>query len=270
MIAKLARVEWLKTRHRFGFWVSLLAFVALVLIALGADYYIASTRDNYQYHPVWGSVLSSLEGFGFLIIIVIVVLLTASEKTWRTERQNVIDGLSRTQYFTGKLLLVVGCTVALWIAAALFGVIFEMLNRTLATTELPFIDGLTSARLAAMLLYLFGLGALGLMFGSLASSSGSALALAFVFVMLQAPIMLIMAQQGGAWQEATAYLPMSALNSLTSSAAWDAEMFATFNEQMRQGKGPLGLRAGPAALLSALYAGIMCGVAYWSIRTRDL
>lgn len=272
MIAKLARVEWLKTKHRFAFWIASLSFVALVLIGLGADYYRNSRATTYNYQPVWPSAMGSAEGFGLLIMMVLIVLLTASEKTWRTERQNVIDGLSRTHYFLGKLLLVVACTIAFWISVALLATVFEWLNRGLVTTviETPFIGRTHMLQFLSVLLYLFFIGSVAFLFGTISSSSGAALALAFLSLMLQPPIMLLMAREGGGLHEATAYLPMQVLQSLGSANAWDAERLAEINSRMRGSGLPLMLGAGAAAAMTALYSMLACLLALWSIRRRDL
>ena len=42
---------------------------------------------------------------GFIFAAVLVILLVAAEFGWRTARQNVIDGLSKTQWFAAKVLL---------------------------------------------------------------------------------------------------------------------------------------------------------------------
>jgi len=43
---------------------------------------------------------------GFVFASVLPILLVAAEFSWRTARQNVIDGLSKTQWYVAKLLLV--------------------------------------------------------------------------------------------------------------------------------------------------------------------
>ena len=270
--AKLARVEWLKQKNRFAFWISLLSFASLLLIGLGASFYnYRRLGESYVYRSMWPTVVDGAQSFGLLIMVVLMVLLTASEKTWRTERQNVIDGLSRTQYFAAKVILLAGCTLLMWATIVTLGAVFEVLNRSLVDgVDTAFLTGDNVRQLAVVLLYLFFAGTIALMFGTVASSSGAALALAFLFLMLQAPLIMIMARQGGVWHELSAWMPMNVLQSLTSEVAWNAEEYARQNAQMRERGFPLMLSGGAAALAAAGYSALLCAASFWSIRTRDL
>jgi ABC-type transport system involved in multi-copper enzyme maturation permease subunit len=243
-----------------------------MLIGMGASYYsFRRLGVSYAYRSMWPAIVDGAQSFGMLIMVVLIVLLTASEKTWRTERQNVIDGLSRTQYFASKVLMLVGCTLLMWATIVVLGGIFEVLNRSLVDgVDSAFMTGSHVRQLAVVLLYLFFVGTIALMFGTVASSSGAALALAFLFLMLQAPLIMIMARQGGMWHELTAWMPMNVLQALTSEVAWNAEQYAQEMAQGRERGFPLILPGSMAALAAAGYSALMCAASFWSIRMRDL
>src|SRR5687768_646525 len=132
IVLKLLTIEWLKARKRFAFWIGVFFFIAVMTIQFGADYYIHTKNPAQRTgNAVWGSAVEGAASLGFLVVIALVVLLTASEKTWRTERQNVIDGLSRTQYFAGKMLLVFLVAFILWLISVMYGGVFTILERAL-------------------------------------------------------------------------------------------------------------------------------------------
>jgi ABC-2 type transport system permease protein len=271
IVTKLVAVEWLKTSRRFGFWMGMLFFVGLLAVGFGADYYNHVTNAARRTGAAqWGNAVDASTSIGFLVLLALIVLLSASEKTWRTERQNVIDGLSRSQYFAGKAILVVMLSALVWLIALTFGGVFTVLERGLVDSPTrEFIDRIDLRMLAGLLLYLTVVGCIALFFGTVASSSGAALALAILFLMIQPMIMMVMARSGGAWLEATAYLPMQVLSSLTSRTTHDPELFARMQERMPEGM-PRTLMAGRATIVAAIYAALFALGAWLSIRTRDL
>jgi ABC-2 type transport system permease protein len=268
MIGTLAGIEWLKTRRRLAFWAATLSYFAMLIIGFGAAHYFASTAKHAQSGTLWPQ-LAGLAGFGMLVVLVTIVLLTAAERTWRTERQNVIDGLSRTEYFFSKLALVIGFALLLWVGSILITLVFELLNRTLPDPPtVALIESTDAGMLGHLLVYLLCVGTLALFFGTVSASSGSGLALAFLFLFAQAPIMFIMARQGGLWQEMTAYLPMTVLENLMGNDS--GERTPEMMERMRQMGMPLSLSDTANTVVAVIYAGLFCAGSWFSLRRRDL
>ena len=88
-------------------WVTLALF-GLVTLADLFDSYRDGRRDPDQafFLPdAWTEILGEAVVVGFIFASVLVILLVAAEFTWRTARQNVIDGLSKTQWYSAKVLL---------------------------------------------------------------------------------------------------------------------------------------------------------------------
>ena len=117
---------------------------------------------------------------GFIFSSVLVILLVAAEFGWRTARQNVIDGLSKTQWFSAKLLLLPFLT-------ALFLALRVVVGGTLALAGTDLSAGATlfgAAQLSALGgMFLTGLGYSSLaLFAALAiRSSGPAMAVWFAW-----------------------------------------------------------------------------------------
>lgn len=278
-MAKLASIELLKTRKRFGFWMAILFFFGFMLINLSGSL-IAHIRHGVEGTPLpqsWPGIVDFGAGLGMLVLLVMVVLLTASEKTWRTQRQNVIDGLSRTQFFTAKALTMVALVMLLWIGVLVLAATFGLIERIGEPAELPLARALDLKLMGGMLLNLVLVGALALFFGIVASSSGAGLALAFLFLFSQGLIGMLLVRQGGMWEAVAAFLPMEVLQALTSTRTWDADALALTLENIRRmeesGRSPSmprPLGAFESITAAVVYIAVFLGAAWLVIRRRDL
>lgn len=278
-VAKLTSIELLKTRKRFGFWMAMLFFFGFFIINLGSGLY-DHVRRGVAGTPLpqsWPGILNLAGSLGMLVILVTVILLTASEKTWRTQRQNVIDGLSRTQFFTAKAITMVVVVAVLWIGVLALTTGFALVERIGETGELPLARATDVRLMAGLLLNLGFVGAMALFFGIVTGSSGAGLALAFLFLFSQSPIAMLMAREGGAWETAAAFLPIQVLQALTHPATYDAEALAQMAERMRQMQEagsslsmPRGLNAVEAVGSAAVYMAAFLGTAWFIVRRRDL
>jgi ABC-2 type transport system permease protein len=111
---KLLRVEWMKVKNYRTFWV--LLGIAIVSVP-ALNYALYSLLDNsfpkvkgksilgspFAFPDVWQTV-SWNSALTFIIPAILVITLTTNEFTFKTHRQNVIDGWSRGQ-FTGVKLV---------------------------------------------------------------------------------------------------------------------------------------------------------------------
>ena len=99
----LLRNEWFKARKRIVLWMAL-GFYALVTF-MDKAYSFFERSEGFRLPDIWASVFGDDSATLFLFAAITLVLLTATEFSWRTARQNVIDGLSKSQWFWGKTLL---------------------------------------------------------------------------------------------------------------------------------------------------------------------
>ena len=134
---QLLKIEWLKVKNYPTFWI-LLGLIVISIPAL--NYIVFDLTDNafpknakqmqqmllgrpFSFPLVWQTTgfLSSMILF---IPSLLIITLTTNEFTYKTHRQNIIDGLSRTQFILVKLvqvlLLALFCTLlqfgtTLWI-----------------------------------------------------------------------------------------------------------------------------------------------------------
>ena len=115
----LVRVEWLKMRKYNAFWW-IMGITALSYPAINYMFYYVYTEltgksnqyslyakmaigNPFSFPEAWHTVAFFSSIFVF-IPAVVVVMLICNEYTFKTHRQNIIDGWSRSEFVTSKLL----------------------------------------------------------------------------------------------------------------------------------------------------------------------
>jgi len=138
----LLGIEWLKIKKYRTFWV--LAVLFLLLLPLW-NYEIAEgvikmggggkgtqginfLSSAYHFPDVWGNV--GFWGSIFIVFLsILVIILTTNEYTFRTNRQNVIDGWNKMDFYHSKILLIltfsIAATLYMFLMGALFGDIYS-------------------------------------------------------------------------------------------------------------------------------------------------
>src|SRR6201996_2594313 len=113
---KILRVEWMKVKNYRTFWILL----AISVISIPAFSYSLYNLMNNSFPKVKGkSVLGSPFAFPdvwqtvswnstwlFIIPAILIITLVTNEFTYKTHRQNIIDGWSRGQFVGVKLVVV--------------------------------------------------------------------------------------------------------------------------------------------------------------------
>lgn len=115
----LIRTEWLKMRKYNAFWwiigITALSYPGINYITYKIYEDITSQPSElgqaakmvignpFAFPEAWHTVAFFLSCFVF-IPAVVVIMLMSNEYTFRTHRQNIIDGWSRSQFVTSKLI----------------------------------------------------------------------------------------------------------------------------------------------------------------------
>lgn len=115
----LLKIEWLKLRRYKAFWILLILFL---FFSSGWNYFLANNiRENktnnvshntiarmipnpYELPGTW-QMVCYVNSFFLLTLGILMILLLTNEYNFRTNRQNIIDGLSRVQFAVSKLLV---------------------------------------------------------------------------------------------------------------------------------------------------------------------
>lgn len=132
----LLKIEWLKIRKYTAFIVMTIFFVVGVV---ATNYIVYTVNKNivsnvgpgnmlsfypYEFPNTWQTT-SYATGFILLIPSLLLIMLFTNEYTYKTHRQNIIDGLSRRQFISVKMMLALifaaVATVLVFLTALLFG-----------------------------------------------------------------------------------------------------------------------------------------------------
>jgi hypothetical protein len=197
-MVKLLRVEWMKVKNYSAFIV-ISSFFALGVFASNYLAYsfkknvidpadptgILSSATPFGFPKVWQTV-SYYSGLMLLLPGLLILILVTNEFTYRTHRQNIIDGISRRQFTQVKLLMgfiiALASTALVFIAAVLFGLL-------VGTTSFSFsgIQNIGYFFLKA-LTYNF----MAILIGVLIRRTGFAIAVYFIYTVLENGVSLLL------------------------------------------------------------------------------
>ena len=137
---KLLAIEWLKIKRYRTFWVIVGFFIVLLFlwnyeamkgnIMLGngkKNHGISIVNSDYSFPQAWSN-LGYWASLFIIFISILVIILTTNEYTYRTNRQNVIDGWTRSQFLHSKVLVVIMLSVFSVVYIALLGAILKLLQ----------------------------------------------------------------------------------------------------------------------------------------------
>lgn len=114
---QLLKTEWLKIKDYRTFWVIAALFVVSIFGINYIAYQIQSNRPRdgmasaligtppFQFPEVWQTV-SYMSGFLLFIPGLLIITSITNEYSFKTHRQNIIDGWSRSQFILVKMMLV--------------------------------------------------------------------------------------------------------------------------------------------------------------------
>ncbi len=270
-LAALCRIEWLKAVKRRAFWVTLGAFAVAAATQTIAAVSTAQRNPNVSYAlpESWPDILGVGATIGALFVGVLMILLVAPEFSWRTGRQNVIDGLSKERFYAGKVLALGGLILlftATTIVIGASGTLFspgEGGPGIMRAPDLSYLGGLV--------LCLLIVGSAGLMLSALIRASGPALGVLILYIMIEELVEFVMSASAFL-EDVAAYLPANILADLGENLAHYPEVLARVNlERAERGLGTYEfLDVGVLATSALIYSAIFLGIAFLSLRKRDM
>lgn len=275
-VVRLASIEFLKAVKRLAFWTVTLGFLLVLSVYFGAPYR-AHLRLGIVAHPLptsWPQTVSMIRRLGEVVMPTIVIILAGSDRTWRTDRQSVVDGLSREEYFAAKVLFVAGVTLLLWALSVAMAVTFGALE---GFHGAPIARALDLELLGGLSIGLFASGLVGLFFAMVASGPAIALGASVAFLLVQLPLAVVAAASGGMWARAASFTPAAAFAAISSPISYDPEGLTRVAERVRdlQAAGSVMgvtqyLSATEAYLAACAYLVLYLVAAWLPIRVRDL
>ncbi len=142
---QIVKTEWLKIKNYPAFWwvmgITALTYPAINSILLYQYHDLVARKTNagevlkmllgnpFTFPEAWKTVAYFSSYFVFIPAIVIIMLVT-NEYTYKTNRQNVIDGWSRKQFMTGKLIDVIILSLIVTLLYAVVATVIGVINTT--------------------------------------------------------------------------------------------------------------------------------------------
>ncbi|MGC1457956.1 MAG: ABC transporter permease [Steroidobacteraceae bacterium] len=114
MIFTVYRLELFKMLKRPAAWVTYLSFLTITILLLVAQRYGAPSH-GHGFPDTLPALLTGDVSIASTFGVVLLVLMTCGEFDWKTSRQNIIDGLSKRQWWVGKALLIPTIAIALYL-----------------------------------------------------------------------------------------------------------------------------------------------------------
>lgn len=268
LIPALARNEWLKTKKRPAALICLGLFAAVHTFA-----FISALRseEGFALPGAWTEILAGAPQVAALVGTILLIFLVANEFAWRTVRQNVIDGLSREEWFLGKLILVplllalfLGTQVLLGSSVAVVGSGGEL------TGLLPGSDHWRA--LAGMALGFCGYAGFGLAIALAVRSAGASVGVLFLWILLVEELLASgLARISGSLAPVAGHLPLNVFDALMRPR-WDGEgLREAAARAAGTGAGMPELWSTPRLLLvAAAWILVLLGGSYLVFRRRDL
>lgn len=274
MIGAVFRSEMLKMWKRPATWVTLGLFGLITFADLIGEYRDGrkDPEDPFFLPDAWGQILGEEVMVGFIFASVLVILLVAAEFSWRTARQNVIDGLSKTHWYSGKLLL-------LPLLSALFLVLRALIGGSLAlagtdvSLGAPLFGAPQLAALGGMFVTGLGYTSLALFAAVSIRSSGPAMAVWFAWFAFGESLLI-----GGlgslfhALRPALRWAPVTTFNRLRDYIQYDPEALRRAAEWAAQNDRsvPAPESLGPAFVGSFAWIAVLLFLGWLWYRKRDL
>ncbi|MEP7277967.1 MAG: ABC transporter permease [Bacteroidota bacterium] len=141
----LVKTEWLKIKKYPAFWwvmgITALTYPGINYIFLNVYQTITEKQSSsgqilkalignpFSFPEAWKTVAYFSSIFVFIPAIVIIMLIT-NEYTYKTNRQNIIDGWSRNDFMTGKLTDVIILSTIVTLLYSVVALVIGLTNST--------------------------------------------------------------------------------------------------------------------------------------------
>jgi ABC-2 type transport system permease protein len=220
----LVKNEILKTVKRLAFWVTYGSFTTIMTINFVQSFMRAQSDPErpFALPDAWAGIIAGDSEVALIFGSVILLLLISSEFSWRTARQNVIDGLSKEQFFLAKLCLIPMIGLLFVVTQTSIGGVLALLGTDLPDATGPLVSRVHLSALSGFALASLGYGSLALFSALAVRNSGPALALWFFYVALIERLLssALVALNDGL-RPIVAFLPINTFNQLIEYFQYD-------------------------------------------------
>ena len=226
---RLFEIEWLKLKNYRVFWILTgMYFVGLIIILSSGMFLMQFLKNQgaelkgidptilplYDFPDVWHN-MTYIAIFFKIILAFFVIISVTNEITYRTMRQNVIDGLSKLEFLKSKFALILGLSVASVLFLFIEGLVTGLIYSTVTYPEFIFSN---LQFLLAYFLEMVTFLSFALLLGLLLKKAGFAIILIFMYTWIFEPFLVINFEHNVWIKEYTSwaapYFPIKAQNNL--------------------------------------------------------
>lgn len=274
---RLLRIEFKKIMTYKIFWILIgLYFLFLVLGILLAEFMINSIINDMNRHLpipiphvtiyffpwIWQNI-TYFATYRYVLIFpaIIIIILITNEFTYRTIRQNVINGMSKSELLVSKLLLIglmsVIITILLFIGILILGY-SHTANPDLSMVfdKISFIPGFFFTLLTFLIFAFF--------FGFMFRNTGLSIALFTLYVFIVEPVIYYFLKSPVVFKNGiSTYLPVNSVLRITEYPAIPVlkqVMGVNLQDSVTAG----------SCLIALSYAALMVGIVWWMMAKKDL
>lgn len=226
---KLLEIEYLKIRSYKTFWILFgLYFLFLALGLLMAEYMVNHIVDDINKHTpvplphvkiyffpyIWQN-LAFFATLRYVLIFpaIVVIILITNEFTNKTIRQNVITGMSKSEFLAGKLELILVFSLVMTIFVLIGTIILGVSNTSDITAGMIFEKSLF---IIGYFVTVISFLVFALLFGFIFRNTGMAIALFTLYTLIAEPILYYFLKSPLVFDNnISPYLPANAILSIT-------------------------------------------------------
>ncbi len=226
---RLFEIEWLKLKNYKVFWILIVMYFAGLIIVLSSGMFLMQYLKNqgaefngidptilplYDFPDVWQN-MTYVATFFKIILAFIVIISVTNEISYRTMRQNVIEGLSKWEFLQSKFALILSLSAAATVFIFIEGLVTGLIYSTVKYPELIFseLEFLLGYFLEVMTFLCFAM-----LLALLLKKAGFAIVLIFMYTLIFEPF-LTLNMEHNPWIKdqvswVAPFLPIRALNNL--------------------------------------------------------
>jgi ABC-type transport system involved in multi-copper enzyme maturation permease subunit len=228
---RLFEIEWLKLKNYKVFWILISMYFAGLILVLSSGMFLMQFLKSkgaefegidptilplYDFPDVWQN-MTYVATFFKIIPAFIVIISVTNEISYRTMRQNVIEGLSKWEFLKSKFALILVLSAAATLFLFVEGLITGLIYSSVKYPEMIFGE---LEFLAAYFLEVVTFLCFALLLGILLKKAGFAIVLIFMYTLIFEPFLTVNMEHNPWMNEQVSwlapYLPIRALNNLIS------------------------------------------------------
>ena len=273
---RLLKIEFKKILAYKTFWIILgLYFLFLALGIMVAEFMINSMVSNvnehspiplpkavlYTFPDIWQNI-AFFASIRFVLIFpaILIIILITNEFANKTIRQNVINGMSKTEFLVSKFQIIVLLSVVITVVLAIVTLILGLVHSDLSNGGIfrKFVF------MPAFFVQIFSFLCYAFFFGFLIRNTGLSLALFMLYATIIEPIIYALLRAPFTFENKIyTYLPV---NSVVRIAEYPVlpKLMGILNFQLQSSVSLL------AVVIPLIYSAVLLAIVYWVVQRKDL